>query len=506
MLLVQPTTVRHFADPGCPWAYSASPALATLRWRYGAQLDWKLTLIGLTERAQQYVDRGYTPQRQARGHRNFRQYGMPFQTQPKHHVAATSRACRAVVAARMEDPALGDAAFRALQLMQFTTPLVLDEDGDLATGLRRVPGLDALAIVARIDDPDVVEAYEADRALARTAAGSPTEFQGKSAATDGPVRYTAPSLVFERSDTRVEAGGFQPIEAYDVVLANFDTSLERRAPAEDPLEVLEEAPNGLVTAEVAEIMRPGLFPADRGAAEDALIDAAARGEVVRVPVGDDAVWLAAGCPRVARRALRARVRQVRADELHGRRQRRHAAGRRVVDRAQRVADAAHALARHARVVAAGLELDGDVDDAARVGDEVRRPQHALAREEVGHRLVGELVVGRPGDDRRLQLRHRLVVQDGPERAGCQDVDRGDQRLVRREPARAQARGLVALALVDVGDQQLGPAAGQQPREAQADGPEPDDGRAATLQRRAPEGALDRGQDRGLDAERGVGTG
>ena len=234
MLLVQPITVRHFSDPGCPWAYSASPALATLRWRYGAQLDWQLTLIGLTERAQQYVDRGYTPQRQARGYRNFRQYGMPFQTQPKHHVAATSRACRAVVAARMQDPALGDAAFRALQLMQFTTPLVLDEDGDLATGLRRVDGLDAQAIVARIDDPDVVEAYEADRALARTAAGSPTEFQGKTAATDGPVRYTAPSLVFERDDRRLEAGGFQPIEAYDVVLANFDTTLERRPARRGP--------------------------------------------------------------------------------------------------------------------------------------------------------------------------------------------------------------------------------------------------------------------------------
>ena len=108
MLLVQPITVRHFSDPGCPWAYSASPALAMLRWRYGAQLDWKLTLIGLTERSQQYVDRGYTPQRQARGYRNFRQYGMPFQTQPKHHVAATSRACRAVVAARIQDPALGE--------------------------------------------------------------------------------------------------------------------------------------------------------------------------------------------------------------------------------------------------------------------------------------------------------------------------------------------------------------------------------------------------------------
>ena len=123
--------------------------------------------------------------------------------------------------------------------------------------------------------------------------------------TDGDVRYTAPSLVFERDGRRLEAGGFQPIEAYDVVLANFDPTLERRPAPEDPLEALDEAPNGLVTAEVAEIMRPSLFPADRGTAEDALIDAAARGEVVRVPVGDDAVWLAARYAREADRFVRA---------------------------------------------------------------------------------------------------------------------------------------------------------------------------------------------------------
>jgi 2-hydroxychromene-2-carboxylate isomerase len=305
MLTVQPISVLHFSDPGCPWAYSASPAFATLRWRYGDQLAWRLVLIGLTEDRQQYVDRGYTPERQARGYRNFRRYGMPFATEPKRHVAATSRACRAVIAARMQDPALGDAAFRALQLMQFTTPLVLDEDGDLAAGLRRVPGLDVAAAIARIDDREVVRAYEADRALARTAEGSPTEFQGKAASTDGPVRYTAPSLVFERDGTRLEAGGFQPIEAYDVVIANLDPTLSRRPAPADPLEALEQAPLGLVTAEVAELMRPGNFPADRGAAEDALIEAAARGEAVRVPVGDDAVWLAARYARESDRFLRA---------------------------------------------------------------------------------------------------------------------------------------------------------------------------------------------------------
>jgi 2-hydroxychromene-2-carboxylate isomerase len=304
-LCVQPITLTLFSDPGCPWAYSASPAFAALRWRYGDQLDWRLVLIGLTESAQQYVDRGYTPERQARGYRNFRRYGMPFATQPKPRVAATARACRAVIAARLQDPALGDAAFRALQLMQFTTTLLLDDDDDLAAGLRRVKGLDSVATVGRIDDRDVVRAYEADRALARTAEGSPTAFQGKAASTDGPVRYTAPSVIFERDGQRWEAGGFQPYDAYDVVIANIDPTLDRRPAPTDPLEALEEAPLGLATAEVAEIMRSSPHPADRAAAEDALIAAAARGDVVRVPTGDEAIWFAASYVDDSARFLRA---------------------------------------------------------------------------------------------------------------------------------------------------------------------------------------------------------
>ena len=42
-------TITHFSDPGCPFAYSALPALTALRWRYGDQLAWRHVLIGLTE-------------------------------------------------------------------------------------------------------------------------------------------------------------------------------------------------------------------------------------------------------------------------------------------------------------------------------------------------------------------------------------------------------------------------------------------------------------------------
>src|SRR3954452_20627792 len=166
--------VTHFTDPGCPWAYSAMPAHTTLRWRYGDQLRWTPVMIGLTEDAAQYEARGYTPTRSAVGFASFRRFGMPFQITPKARLSATSPGCRAVVATRLTVPELEDAALRALQSAQFTTTGTLDDPDTLRSALANVEGLDAQAIVGRIDEPDVVAAYEADRARARTAAGSPT--------------------------------------------------------------------------------------------------------------------------------------------------------------------------------------------------------------------------------------------------------------------------------------------------------------------------------------------
>jgi 2-hydroxychromene-2-carboxylate isomerase len=283
--------VTHFTDPGCPWAYSAAPAHATLRWRYGAQLRWTLVMIGLTEEATQYAARGYTPTRSALGLERFRRFSMPFQITPKPRLSATSPGCRAIVATRLTAPELEDAALRALQFAQFTTTGTLDDPEMLRSALASVEGLDADDVVARTDDPEVVEAYEADRAAARKAAGSPTEFQGRAANTDGAVRYTAPSLVFETSDgRRLEAGGFQPIEAYDVVIANLDPGLERRPPAEDAVEVLRAFPYPLTTAEVAAVMAEHLAVPDLAAAETALITATGDGLVSRRPVGDGSLW------------------------------------------------------------------------------------------------------------------------------------------------------------------------------------------------------------------------
>jgi predicted DsbA family dithiol-disulfide isomerase len=279
-----------YSDPACPWAYSESPALRVLEWRYGDHLDWRLAVIGLAEDASRYEAIGYTPLRGALGQLSFRRYGMPFSPAPKERMSATARACRAVVAARLAQPGSEWRVFRALQLANFTTPLVLDDDAQLAGVLRGVPGIDADAIIASLDGPAVTEAYERDRAEARTAAGSPSELQGKTAASDGPVRYTAPSLVFESGGRRLEAGGFQPVEAYDVLVANLEPSIERQPAPDTPAPLLERFPDGVTTQEVAAMLADGNDAPDREAAERALLELVAGGDAERVALGDDALW------------------------------------------------------------------------------------------------------------------------------------------------------------------------------------------------------------------------
>lgn len=292
-----------FSDPACPFGYSENPALRVLEWRYGDQLDWELVLVGLSEDTSRYEQHGYTPLRQAQGALMFRdRWGMPFAPEPKARLAASSRACRAVIAARREWPGSEWAVFRTLQLANFTTQLLLDDDDDLREALSCLDGLDVERILTAIEDGAVLTEYERDKARTRTAAGSPTELQGKAGNSDGHVRYTAPSVVFTRATDglALEAGGMQPVEAYDVLVVNLDPTLERREPPQHPGELLERFALGLTTAEVAAILAPNNALPDRQAAERALLELVADGAAQRHPLGDDALWTVAGGQRPPR--------------------------------------------------------------------------------------------------------------------------------------------------------------------------------------------------------------
>jgi 2-hydroxychromene-2-carboxylate isomerase len=296
-----------YTDPACPWGYAANPAFRVLEWRYGDQLSWRLVMIGLREDASGLVARGYDPARAAARQMTFRRrYGMPFAPAPKERPAGTGRGCRAVVAARLLDPGSEWRVLRALQFANFTTQLLLDDDELIRDALRALPGIDADPIVDRLDDPEVEQAYAADKAEARTAAGTPAEAQGKTSTSDGPVRFTAPSIVFERDGQRLVAGGWQTMLAYDVLVANLDPEIRTTPPPETPEPLFERFPDGLATAEVAALLARGPdYVAELEAAEQALLELVAEGVAVRESVGHDALWRPTRGPGASVREQRA---------------------------------------------------------------------------------------------------------------------------------------------------------------------------------------------------------
>ena len=286
--------VAQITDPGCPFAYGGEGMVSALRWRFGDQLDWRIVTIGLAEDPALYEKRGYTAGRMTQGWLNFRHHGMPFTLAPRSRVIATGRACRVIVAARMDDPELARRVLRAFHFAWFTTGLLLDEDDALRAVLETIPGADPDHLIARSHQPDVEDAYQRDRVEARSAAGSPTEAQGKAANSDGEVRYTAPSLIFETEDGRkLEAGGTQPLAVYDAMLANLDPTLERRPPAATAIDAVEAFAHGLTTREVAYIMAGHNAEPDDEAAARELIGYAADGAIGCVPLGSDALWVPA---------------------------------------------------------------------------------------------------------------------------------------------------------------------------------------------------------------------
>jgi hypothetical protein len=194
------------------------------------------------------------------------------------------------VAARLVDPELGRPALRALHFAWFTTDLLLDEDDAIGAALERVEGLDASDVVARIGDAETEDAYQRDRELARSAAGTPPALQGKTTRTDDAERFTAPTLVIERDGTRLVAGGHQPLAAYDVLVANLDPTLHCEPAPDGPLPLLERFPYGLTTREVSVMLARRNDEPDDTAALGALIQLVAEGRAAREPLGNDALW------------------------------------------------------------------------------------------------------------------------------------------------------------------------------------------------------------------------
>ena len=190
--------ITEYTDPGCPWAYSAEPYRRRLEWLYGDDIEWDVRMVVLADSPADYVERGFTPDRQAAAFtRISREHGMPIDTSARPRMAATRPACRAVVAVRLHEPETARSLLRCLRVHYFAGDGLLDEPEmlDLAAASA---GLDRAALARWMADPRVDEALAQDMASARRPMQAARVLDHKLANWSGGRRYTCPSYEVTR--------------------------------------------------------------------------------------------------------------------------------------------------------------------------------------------------------------------------------------------------------------------------------------------------------------------
>jgi hypothetical protein len=209
-------------------------------------------MVVLSERAQDNVDRGFTPDMLAESSGQIaRDHRMPIDTRLKPRVPATLPACRAVVAARVHAPDRAQRLFRALQIRNFAGELF--DEQETIDGAARDAGIEPEELFEWERDRAVLEELEEDMRLARQPLPAARVLDHKLANWSGGRRYTCPSYeLCRRSDeVKIAVPGFQPFAAYDVVTANLVPGENRRPAPSSVEDVLRWADEPLATQEVA---------------------------------------------------------------------------------------------------------------------------------------------------------------------------------------------------------------------------------------------------------------
>jgi predicted DsbA family dithiol-disulfide isomerase len=254
--------ITEYTDPGCPWAYSAEPFRRRLSWLYGDALEWRVRMVGLAESPDEYLQHGFTPERQSRAFASIaRDHGMPIDTSVRPRMAATMPACRAVVAARLHAPERMRALLRRLRVRHFAGEL-LDEPATIA-GAARDAGIDPADLERWTGGDDVEAALREDMAASRHPIEAARVLDEKLANWSGGRRYTCPSYEIVRvaDGVKIAVPGFQPFPVYDVVTANLVPRVDRREPPESVDEVLAWTGTPLATKEVAVVCDIGFAEA-----------------------------------------------------------------------------------------------------------------------------------------------------------------------------------------------------------------------------------------------------
>jgi predicted DsbA family dithiol-disulfide isomerase len=275
--------VTIYTDPGCPFGFNAQRQELQLLWHYGHAADVERRMIVLLEASASFEDLGVSPDMVAGNRERLaRLYGMPMGSDPVTRLSATIDACRAYVGARTHAPDQALAFLRGLRRRAHSDQQPLDDIATIAAAAQDA-GIATDSIESWLADGEVESALRADMAATRDPLPEALALPHKLSRSDGGLRYSTSSAVFEHGDRRVVAAGFQPFAVYEVAMASVAPDIERRDAPQTVEEILTWAPFALATAEVAEL---------RGIEIDQARDELQRAGTTFTPSANDGYWAA----------------------------------------------------------------------------------------------------------------------------------------------------------------------------------------------------------------------
>jgi hypothetical protein len=222
-------------------------------WHYGHAAEIERRMIVLAERSASFEERGLSPDMIAGNRERLaRLYDMPMGSEPTTMLPATIDACRAYIGATLHAPDRALALLRELRRRAHSEQQPLDDPATLIAAAADA-GIEPGSVEAWLQDDEVEAVLRADMAATRDPLPEALALSHKLSKSDGGLRYSTSSAVFEHAGRRVVAAGFQPFAVYEVAAASVAPDVERRAAPETVQEILDWAPFALATAEVAEL-------------------------------------------------------------------------------------------------------------------------------------------------------------------------------------------------------------------------------------------------------------
>lgn len=231
--------ILHFADPWCFWSWGIEPLLQRLRAVYGEDLEVIYGMGGMADDFRRWqvtygVDDGGTIDwiRKAGD-----STGNP--SNPRYMLDAglgsTTRSCCAVKAAERQDRHKAERYFRRL-MERFQLEAEPDDDATLLAAAEDV-GLDAQALAADLDTPEIAQAFKDDKALMQKS------------------RANFLSLIVITGKRTVARSGLFQAAPYEKLIATLAPDVPRRKP-DDILAYLAGLSGHLVhTREVSEVFQ-----------------------------------------------------------------------------------------------------------------------------------------------------------------------------------------------------------------------------------------------------------